>query len=204
MGVVAHDADVLPVPPEVDGAAMGAHAVAASREGKIVRFPLEGHAEISTKNGRKFMSLGGDDDAVLAVFPASGEENVTLATEDGRALIFPVEEIPIRAGAARGVNAIKLGAKDRVLGLQLSTRKRDGLRTWTTRGREVIVRETLYKPASRGGKGTIVIKKGRLTKCEWPAVVMAPGMGPEDDEVDELDEGLEQDLVEAPQGGELE
>ena len=132
-----------------------------------------GKTELVLPPRQALLLQGGDDDAVLAVFPVRGDEQVTLATEDGRVLIFSVSEIPVRAGAARGVNAIKLGGGDRVLGYQLSTRKRDGLRTWTTRGREVIVRETSYKPASRGGKGTIVIKQGRLERCAWPAVVMA-------------------------------
>ncbi len=165
------------------------HAVAASRQGKIVRFPIAGHADISTKNGRKFMSLGGEEDAVLAVFLVTGEENIALATERGRVLIFAVSEVPARSGAARGVNAIKLDPKDRVLGFALATRKRQGLRTWTGRGREFIVRETLFKPTSRGGKGTVVVKQGRLERCEWPAIVLAPGLEPEEELEDrELEE----------------
>ena len=191
VGVIAHDADVLPERTEETGPEV--HAVAASREGKIVRFPVEGHADISTKNGRKFMSLGGADDAVLAVFLVSGDENVTLATEQGRVLIFAVSEIPARSGAARGVNAIKLSGPDRLLGFSLATRKRQGLHTWTSRGREVIVRETSYKPASRGGKGVEVIKQGHLERCEWPAIVLAPGLEPDEEDGFEGDEGFEDD-----------
>jgi DNA gyrase subunit A len=218
IGVVVHDPDVLPVPllaaplvaddqtvlaedteppSDVDPVARH-HAIAVSRQGKIVRFPVSAHADVSTKNGRKFMSLGGDEDAVLGVSLTSGEENVTLATERGRVLLFAVSEVPARAGAARGVNAIKLAPKDRVLGFQLAVRKREGVRVWTHRGREVIVRETSYRPAARGGKGTIVMKQGGFERCEWPPVVLAPGMEPEDDDHEPGTPGPEEEVEAAP------
>jgi hypothetical protein len=44
----------------------------------------------------------------------------------------------------------------------------------------MIVRETSYKPASRGGKGMCVLKRGRLTKFEWPLEVLVPPEGDEE------------------------
>ena len=126
------------------------------------------------------------------MFPCTGLELVTLATEKGRALIFPVAEIPPRAGSAMGVKAIRMAAGDKVLGFQLALRKRQGLKVWTNRGREVIVRETSYKPAKRGGKGAIVIQKGNLSHCEWPPVLLQPG-GDVDEEPD-AEELMEGDL----------
>jgi DNA gyrase subunit A len=182
VGVTCSDPRLHPAPAEVDLATLAEDdprppfAVCITRQGKAVRFPLASHKDVSTRSGRRFVSLG-DDDSAIAVVVCAGDENVTLATEDAHVLIFAVNEIPPRANAAKGVNAIKLEELDRVLGFQLSTRKRDGLKVWTNRGAEMIVRETSYRPASRGGKGICVLKRGRLTKFEWPVEVLMPAEG---------------------------
>jgi DNA gyrase subunit A len=144
-----------------------------SREGKISRFAISSHFDVSTKNGRRYMGLGQGDE-ILAVLLCSGDEHVALATEKGRAMLFRVDEVPPKASAVRGVNAIKFDGKDRVLGFTLTLKKRQGLTVWTSRGRELIVRETSYRPIKRGGKGVTVLKVGTLTKCEWPLVILQP------------------------------
>ena len=185
VGVTCSDPRLHPAPAEVDLATLAEDdprppfAVCITRQGKAVRFPLASHKDVSTRSGRRFVSLG-DDDSAIAVVVCAGDEMVTLATEDAHVLIFAVNEIPPRANAAKGVNAIKLEELDRVLGFQLSTRKRDGLKVWTNRGAEMIVRETSYRPASRGGKGICVLKRGRLTKFEWPVEVLMPAEGEEE------------------------
>jgi DNA gyrase/topoisomerase IV subunit A len=103
-------------------------------------------------------------------------------------LIFHVSEIPAKSSAVRGVNAIRLDKLDRVLAFALSRRKRQGLRTWTSRGREVIVRETSYRPVKRGGKGQVVIRLGRLERYELPVMLYAPGSEEEEDEALEAGE----------------
>jgi len=189
VGVTCSDERLQPVPAEIDVDGLSEDdprppfAVALTRLGKAVRFSLAGHAEVSTRSGRRYMSLAGGDE-VVAVRTCAGDENVALATKDGRVLLFAVREIPPRAGAARGVKAIRLGQGDRVLGFALVRKKREGLRVATNRGREVIVRETSYKPASRGGRGTIVIRKGGLVLDDWPAEVVEP-RGDEDLEHEE-------------------
>jgi DNA gyrase/topoisomerase IV subunit A len=105
-----------------------------------------------------------------------------LATERGRVLIFHIGEIPPKSAAVRGVNAIRLDKLDRVLAFALSRRKRQGLRTWTSRGREVIVRETSYRPIKRGGKGQIVIRVGKLERYETPVFIYKPGSDEEEEE----------------------
>ena len=111
--------------------------------------------------------------------PLRGDENVALATHKGRALLFHISEVPPKASAIRGVNAIKLESGDRVLGFALTQRKRNGLTVWTSRGRELVIRETSYRPTRRGGKGAVVLRVGSLIKCHWPPSVAQPSV--EDD-----------------------
>ncbi|MBV70425.1 MAG: DNA topoisomerase [Myxococcales bacterium] len=160
-------------------------AIALSRDGKATRFTISAHFDVSTKNGRRFMSLGKSDE-VLAVFVSSGDEHVALATVKGRAMLFRVDEIPPKATAIRGVNAIKLASGDQILGFTLTVKKRQGLTVRTSRGRELIVRETSYKPVKRGAKGAVVLQVGSLTQCEWPLQILQPPSEEDETEVDEV------------------
>ncbi len=148
--------------------------VSITRGGKATRFPLASHAEVSTKNGRKYHSLAKHDE-VVAMHICEGGENVALATENARALLFPASDIPPKENAVRGVNAIKLAKDDAVLGFCLTIKKRDGLTVYTNRGAEKIIRETSYKPTSRGGKGVEVIKRGSFVKYDTAVAIYQPG-----------------------------
>ena len=178
IGVTSSDARLTPNPlvpieeaPDAD--APPPHAIGMTRDGKVSRFTIASHTAVSTKNGRRYMSLGSGDE-VLAVFPCAGDEHIALATHKGRALLFHVSEIPPKSSAVRGVNAIKLESGDRVLGFALTQKKRQGLTAWTSRGREFVVRETSYRPTKRGGKGAVVLKVGSLIKCDWPPQILQP------------------------------
>ncbi|MBO6577371.1 MAG: DNA topoisomerase IV subunit A [Rhodothermales bacterium] len=174
VGVVSMDEAALPKPvvepdsePELFGdrepANEGPYFVAMSRNGQCLRLPLSTFSEPSTRVGRRFMRLLGNDE-VLGVEPASGSENVCLATKEGFALIYPVQQVPVMKGAAKGVIAVRLGARDSVLGFTLSQAARQGLEVETTRGRREVVRTTKFEVSNRGNKGRLVIQRGSLVK----------------------------------------
>ena len=71
-------------------------------------------------------------------------------------------EANVVGGAARGVNAIRLESKDRVIGFVLANKKREGLTVRTNRGATQIVRATKYPVTSRGGKGYAILQRGSL------------------------------------------
>jgi DNA gyrase subunit A len=111
-----------------------------------------------------------EGDEVVRVECARGHENVCLASHNGRALVFPVHQIPVYKGPAKGVVAIRLEEGDRVLGFTLSDAARDGLVVFTNNGREEIVRTTKFDVTSRGAKGTLVIKRGYFAEVDLPTV----------------------------------
>ena len=179
VGVVSFDARVLPAPrvepdtePELfeNGEEEGhllkgepPYVVAVTKSGQAVRFTTEGFDEPSTVSGRMFMRVSGDDEVVGAEV-AQSHENVCLASRVGHVLIFPVHQISVYKGAAKGVIAIKLDEGDRVLGFTLSDAARDGLEVETNRGRREIVRTTKFEVSNRGNKGRLVIRRGHLAK----------------------------------------
>ena len=132
--------------------------------GKVLRFALAPLAAVSTRKGRLVVRLDPafKGDLVVGVEATDGSENVCLATRAARVLIFPVTEANVVGGAARGVNAIRLDAKDRVIGFVLANKKREGLTVRTNRGATQIVRATKYPVTSRGGKGYAILQRGSL------------------------------------------
>ena len=140
------------------------YAIALSAGGKVLRFALAPLAAVSTRKGRQVVRLdpGYKGDLVVGVEATDGSENVCLATRAARVLIFPVTEANIVAGAARGVTAIRLDSKDRVLGFLLANKKREGLTVRTNRGAIQIVRATKYPVTGRGGKGYAILQRGSL------------------------------------------
>ncbi|WP_208425757.1 MULTISPECIES: DNA gyrase/topoisomerase IV subunit A [Salinibacter] len=172
VGVVSFDDRALPAPVPAEPSEQGElfdpddpdapdepYIVAISTGGQATRFTLDGYLEPSISTGRKYMRLE-DGDEVARVHLARGDENICLASHDGRALVFPVHQVSVYKGPAKGVRAIRLEDNDRVLDFTLSTRARDGLTVETNNGREEIVRTTKFDATNRGAKGTLVIKRG--------------------------------------------
>lgn len=153
-------APALPPPP---------YAIALTAGGKVLRFSLAPLAAVSTRKGRIAAKLDTTfkNDLVVGVEATDGSENVCLATRSARVLIFPVTEANIVAGAARGVVAIKLEPKDRVIGFVLANKKREGLTVQTNRGATQIVRATKYPVTGRGGRGYAILQRGSL-ECVLP------------------------------------
>ncbi len=179
VGVVCFNDRCLPETPSSESAgengkaaaAMGPLAVAITRMGKGLRFPLDAHRERSTRTGRRFVRLGGPDDGVVAVLPCSDGQLVSLVTERARALVFPVSELNVLKGSGKGVTAIKL-KDDRVLGFTVVDGRDAGLKVETNRGRQVTVSARTYHPGKRGGKGTEIIRRGTIRLLEMEAIVI--------------------------------
>ena len=179
---------------------VGPVAVAITKAGKGLLFPLSNHDEPSTKNGRKYVSLSGKGDGVVGVRVLEDREaRVFLATHAGRVLVFLARTLKYLRGTGKGVNAIRIDKKDRVIDFALGAGARDSLVVETSRGREVNVSERKYGLVTRGGKGLEVIKRGTLRTLDPEPIVLAPGEEDDDEDddeleaiADELEDGLEE------------
>jgi DNA gyrase subunit A len=202
VGVICHDPRCLPetarvpAPREVQGRLHGEagetnghgngdgqpavppppYGVAVTAGGKTLRFSLSAFAAVSTRKGRAVVRLDSEfrDDRVVGVEVSEGNENVCLATRLARVLIFPVSEINVVSGTAKGVTAIRLDAKDRVLGFTLAGTKREGLTVRTSRGGLQTVRVSKYPVVGRGGKGYGILQRGTLDEVVHDEVVPIP------------------------------
>jgi DNA gyrase subunit A len=174
------------VPLVMETLCVGPVAVAITRMGKGLLFPIRNHADVSTKNGRKYCSLQRKkNDRVVGVeILRTADDRVCMASEHGRVTVFSALSLNLLRGSGRGVNALKLQGTDRALGFTVSSSPRRGLVLETTNGRAVHVTERKYKLTNRGGKGSVVIKRGGLRLIESAPLVH--DLVPHEDDVDTL------------------
>jgi DNA gyrase subunit A len=142
----------------------GPFGIAFTAGGKVLRFSLATHATVSNKKGRAVMRLDAafPGDKVIAARPTTGEETVSVVTKLARLLVFPIGEVNVVSGVAKGVTAIRLGPKDEVLGVALTIGESERFRVRTGRGAEQVVRPSKYPLTSRGGKGYAILQRGAL------------------------------------------
>src|ERR1051326_3255229 len=149
------------------------HAVAVSADGYALRFNLDPFVEPSTRAGRRFARPSKGSEIVGVARLAGGEVLIT-ATAQGRGLLAKADEVNFLSGPGKGVQLIKVGKDDRVLGFIASSGDRDLLTVETTRGAEQTISTAKYGVTGRGGKGRELLQRGGFTRIIWP-VPDAPG-----------------------------
>jgi len=183
--MMSFDPRMLDVPAAVEndgpllggGEPEGPHALLATKAGQCFRFSLRGHREPSTRAGRKYARLTEmPGDEVIYVEQCGGDEKLAAATVQGHALLCMVSDVPVLAGAGKGVRLIKIDEKDDgVLGARLMRDSTDVLVVEHENGKTFDV--TVWKDVvSRGGKGTPLFKRGVATNVHErePTVPVLP------------------------------
>ncbi len=161
--MMCFDSRMLEVPEAKEGAEPEApFAVAVTRQGQALRFSLRGHREPSTKTGRKYARLSEGDEVICIDLVTKGAF-VAAASVEGQALICKVDDVAVLAGAGKGVMLIKLEDKDELVGAKV-LRDRNGLLTLVNeKGTEYEVSPRKQNVVARGGKGTALFKRGKLS-----------------------------------------
>ena len=153
------------------------HAVAVTSDGYGLRFGLEPLLEPSTRAGRRFARPAGSAE-VVGVATVTGRETLIAATHQGRAMLCPAGEINFLSGAGRGVRVVKLDAsEDRVIAFIASRGDRDLLAVETSRGGVQNISTGKYSVTGRGGRGRVLLQRGRFTG-HVPRPVTLPALEP--------------------------
>jgi DNA gyrase subunit A len=111
----------------------------------------------------------GDADEVIYVGLQQDGANLACASEQGRALICEASEVALLGGPGKGVKLIKLDDDDVLIGAQLLYRPSDALVVEKESGTSFMVSTRKYQPVSRGGKGHVMFKQGKLKSWLPPA-----------------------------------
>lgn len=189
--------DVPPASPEGDGPLIDGksgepeppYAVAITRAGLVARFSLRPHREPSTRAGRKYVRLSADfaGDEVVLVEVCKDGDRLAVGTVQGHGLVTTVDEVPILAGAGKGVKLIKLEDKDdAVLGVrlvagELTESHVEPLVIEHENGKLYEVYGTKRGVVGRGGKGHELFKRGKAVRAHDKSPVLPVLPGNEDD-----------------------
>ncbi len=149
--------------------AKGVVCLAATKRGLVFRFSLDAFREPTTRSGRRFGKPAGGDEVVYVGVCDEGDV-VAMASEQGRALLFPAGEVPVLAGPGKGVIGLKLAAGDGVVGAALfgPDEARAVLVLENSKGTRLTVTRR-YEVVGRGGKGFHLLKRDRLLRAIPPA-----------------------------------
>lgn len=180
LSMMSFDPRLLEVPPPAEEASEPAppYALAVTKLGQTLRFSLSGHREPSTRNGRRFVRLSGDDEVVF-VSVQRDEEYIAAISESGHALITELGSVNILGGPGKGVMLMKLKPKDAIVGAALlRASSNDALIALNEKGTEYRVSARRYEPASRGGKGHAVFRRGKIVSVTAPEIQI-PELGAE-------------------------
>ncbi len=121
-----------------------------TKHGKGFRFDYEILRETTKRTGRKLVSLASGDE-VVGVRPESAEL-VAVAADNGKILVFPVDQVPILAGPAQGVLLFKLAPEASVVGMEI-VHPQDVLRVRVKEAGEEIVKLSDLRIGKRARAG---------------------------------------------------
>jgi DNA gyrase subunit A len=137
--------------------AAGPYIVFVTQNGLIKRTRLEAFSR-PRPSGLKALSIE-ENDSLIAVMLAKGDEDVIIGTATGMAIRFDQKEVRAMGRTAFGVKGITLEPGDHVVGAELA-KPGATLLTITENGygKRTAIEE--YRLTHRGGKGVIDIKTG--------------------------------------------
>jgi DNA gyrase subunit A len=137
--------------------AAGPYILFVTQNGLIKRTKLEAFSR-PRPSGLKALSIE-ENDSLIAVMLAKGDEDVIIGTSQGMAIRFDQKEVRAMGRTAFGVKGITLESGDRVVGAELA-KAGTTLLTVTENGYGKRTALEEYRLTHRGGKGVIDIKTG--------------------------------------------
>ena len=135
--------------------------VAISRMGQIVRLPLEPFTAVSTASGRIYMRLN-DGDAVMTTCLPRTEQYVSLISDNTRANVFKLMDVPSLKTAGKGYRALSLDPGTVVMAARLVNTDEDGVRVRLSDRREIVISARRMMLGERGGKGRLLLRRGKV------------------------------------------
>jgi len=137
-----------------------AYLLFATRQGLVKKTSLAAYGNVRS-GGINAINIM-DDDELMDVRLTSGEDEVVLATRNGKAIRFAESDVREMGRATRGVKGIELGRDDQVVGLVVVEDAPD-LLVVTERGMGKRTPIDEYRLQRRGGKGVINVRLSQKT-----------------------------------------
>ncbi|HIK54462.1 MAG TPA: DNA gyrase subunit A [Synechococcales cyanobacterium M55_K2018_004] len=148
--------------------------VMVTAQGRIKRLPL---SEFTSITGRGLTALKlKEDDVLQHVFLAQTGDHLVMGTSGGRVLRFEVndDQLPVMGRAAQGLQAVRLGKQERLVGCVALTPE-DEVLLATTQGYGKRVAVSSLRMANRGDLGLQVMQFASKTDQLIGLVLVLPG-----------------------------
>ncbi|OWK41934.1 DNA gyrase/topoisomerase IV subunit A [Fimbriiglobus ruber] len=154
----------------------GPYLVIATSAGNVLRLPLASYRPESTKVGRRYAKLEGDDKVVFVKL-ARDEDGVMLASRASHVIYFPLDQVNILSGVGKGVIGIKLDDGDACIGGNLITSGRrndlNRLVVETEAGSSELYTPLNQESQARGGKGDKKFARKKFARVVPPPIELA-------------------------------
>ncbi len=147
----------------------------ATRKGQVKKIALSNFSK-PRASGIKAINLPADNsDVLIGVELVKKEQEVSLATKQGKAIRFNEANVRAMGRASYGVTGIKMGTSDEVVSLEILNT--DAILTITKKGygKRTAVKD--YRKTARAGKGVINLKVTEKTGKVVNAVSVNDGDG---------------------------
>lgn len=127
-----------------------------TKQGKVKKTPL---SNFSHPRATGIIALGLEkDDELIGVDLIKGDEDILIATKNGRAIRFSGKQVRSMGRTAKGVRGIRLKPKDEVVGREI-VKEDESLLVITSKGFGKKSTYALYPKRGRGGSGVINIRQ---------------------------------------------
>ncbi|RMG48713.1 MAG: DNA gyrase subunit A [Acidobacteria bacterium] len=146
----------------------GSYIVTFTRRGYVKRTPLSAYANI--RSGGIIALCLDEGDTLITVHLGTDDDDLFIATRNGKAIRFSAREVRPMGRTARGVKGITLRGGDEVVSASV-VRDAPDILTVTSNGYGKRTRLEEYRPQGRGGLGLINLKVSPKT---GPVVAALP------------------------------
>ena len=139
----------------------GRYIVAVSRQAQIVRIALDAFCTVSSATGRYYMRLNAGD-SVIRTAVTREEGYVSLISDNTRANVFPIVDVPVLKMAGKGYRAIGLDPGSLIAAARIVKNADEGVRIELSDHREITISERRLAGGERGGKGRLLMRRGSV------------------------------------------
>lgn len=173
ISMLSFDPRFLDVPAATEGAAEpeSPFAIAVTKQGLSLRLSLRGHRDPSTRAGRRYVRLA-EGDEVVYVGVLEKKDAIAAVASSGHAIVCKANDVSVLAGVGKGVQLMKLDAKDVVVGATILRAHDDVLMAIKDGGAEYRITLRKYDLVTRGGKGHVLFKRGSVERVLVPEPVI--------------------------------
>ncbi len=127
-----------------------------TKEGKVKKTPLSAYGNVRSVGIKAIKVL--EDDELMDVRITDGDNEVILATREGKAIRFSEKDARSMGRTAAGVRGIALTGDDRVVGMVVVRREETTLLVVSEGGMGKRTAIDAYRLQARGGMGVITLK----------------------------------------------